>query len=227
MQRASGEPAATFAGIRATIAARVSVVIAKSVNEPEAAKRQIHGARYTLLDPEMVARMEAAGLHLLELNVSALHAEEAVAGTIRLEREPERIVELTDRIRRRIHIPLLVKLSGQASDVLAEVDAARRGGADAVVLMGDHLGFMPDIKRRWPLMGPYGAAVDGISDGNGDHRRSHRRRAGCQDAPNEVGVGWHHFVPPDGPVDAPQYRLRRGRDGPHGQVGRSPLRGMR
>lgn len=237
---ASGEPTATFGGIRAAIDAGAGAVIAKSVNESAAAKRQIDTARYALLDAqwrelpwvereadgaadggmgsgmnrspvvgttllcrsglvpatfddwlagltelsryaalhgsyvggsiivadsivaeEMATRMEAAGLSLIELNLSAPHAEEAVPGAIRMEREPERIFALTERIRRRITLPLLVKLSGQTNDVLAEVEAARQGGADAVVLMGRMLGFMPDIARRRPVLGTFGAVGGG------------------------------------------------------------------
>src|SRR5205823_258155 len=92
---------------------------------------------------ELAAAMEMAGLRMLELNLSAPHGEEAAPGAIRLERAPERIAQLTARIRQAVRIPLLVKLSGQTDDVLAEVAAAYQAGADGVVLMGRHLGFVP------------------------------------------------------------------------------------
>jgi dihydroorotate dehydrogenase len=109
---------------------------------------------------ELAAAMEAAGLRMLELNLSAPHGEEAAPGAIRLERVPERIFALTERVRRAVRIPLLVKLSGQTEDVLAEVEAACRGGADGVVLMGRYLGFVPDVTRRQPLLGTF-AAIGG------------------------------------------------------------------
>lgn len=49
---ASGEPTITFAGIRAALDAGAGAVVAKSTNESEAAKRQLDGAEYTLLDAE-------------------------------------------------------------------------------------------------------------------------------------------------------------------------------
>lgn len=108
----------------------------------------------------LAAAMEAAGLRMLELNLSAPHGEEAAAGAIRLERAPDQIARLTARVREAVRLPLLVKLSGQSEDVLAEVDAAYRGGADAAVLMGRHLGFVPDLERRRPLLGTF-AAIGG------------------------------------------------------------------
>lgn len=101
--------------------------------------------------------MEAAGLRLLEFNLSAPHGEEAAPGAIRLERAPERITHLTRRVRDAVRLPLLVKLSGQTDDVLAEVAAANEGGADAVVLTGRQLGFLPDPATRRPVFGTFGA----------------------------------------------------------------------
>lgn len=109
---------------------------------------------------EQAAAMEAAGLRMLELNLSAPHGEEAASGAIRLERAPDEIALLTERVRRAVRMPLLVKLSGQTDDVLAEVAAAYQGGADGVVLMGRHLGFVPDLTRRQPLLGTF-AAIGG------------------------------------------------------------------
>lgn len=109
---------------------------------------------------ELAAAMDAADLRMLELNLSAPHGEEAAPGAIRLERAPDRIFALTEHVRRVVRMPLLVKLSGQTDDVLTEVDAAYRGGADGVVLMGRHLGFVPDLTRRKPLLGTF-AAIGG------------------------------------------------------------------
>jgi HpcH/HpaI aldolase/citrate lyase family len=121
---------------------------------------------------------------LLEAGASGLQL--STVGSVRDVQALSEATQYAPYGRRSIHIPLLVKLSGQASDVLAEVDAARRGGADAAVLMGRHLGFMPDIKRRRPVLGLYGGA-DGISDGNEDHRRSHRRLAGRSECSRRSG----------------------------------------
>jgi dihydroorotate dehydrogenase len=220
---ASGEPTMTFAGIQAAIDAGAGAVIAKSTNESEAAKHQLDGAAYALLDGDwealswdapaprdaslfcrsglvqlpfdawlaglveldryartvdslvagslivadedqamdLAAAMDAAGLRMLELNLSAPHGEEATPGTIRLERAPDRIATLTERVRRAVRVPLLVKLSGQTEDVLDEVAAAFAGGADAVVLTGRQLGFLPDLDTRQPVLGTFGAIGGG------------------------------------------------------------------
>lgn len=220
---ASGEPTLTLEGIRAAIDAGAGAVVAKSTNESEAAKRQLDGAEYALLDSEwnriswdapapsgssvfcrsglaqmpfdewlaglaeldryarsvdslvvgslivadeeraveMAVALERAGLRMLEFNLSAPHGDEAAAGAIRLEREPARIAALTRRVREAVSTPLLVKLSGQTDDVLAEVAAAYAGGADGVVLMGRHLAFLPDLDRRTPVLGTFGAIGGG------------------------------------------------------------------
>jgi len=109
---------------------------------------------------EYAAAMEAAGLRMLELNLSAPHGSEAAPGAIRLERVPDRIAALTGMVRRAIAIPLLVKLSGETDDVLAEVAAAYAAGADGVVLMGRQMAFLPDLDRRRPLLDSF-AAIGG------------------------------------------------------------------
>lgn len=109
---------------------------------------------------EMAVAMEHAGLRMLELNLSAPHGDEAAPGAIRLERAPERIAALTGRVRAAVRLPLLVKLSGETDDVLAEVNAAFAAGADGVVLMGRQLAFLPDLDRRAPLLGTF-AAIGG------------------------------------------------------------------
>src|SRR5205085_9565049 len=70
------------------------------------------------------------------------------------------VAHVPARVRQAVRMPLLVKLSGQTDDVLAEVAAAYQAGADGVVLMGRHLGFVPDVTRRQPLLGTF-AAIGG------------------------------------------------------------------
>lgn len=110
--------------------------------------------------PELARAMEQAGLRMLEFNLSAPHGEEAAPGAILRETAPERISSLTAAVRKAVSIPLLVKLSGQTDDVLAQVAAAYAAGADAVVLTGRHLGFLPDLARRAPHLGTF-AAIGG------------------------------------------------------------------
>ncbi len=216
----SGEHTMTAAGIRAALAAGAAAVVAKSGNESEAARRQLDGADYALLDsrwralpwdvappppdaqlfcrsgliqrdtaewigelaaldreaaaqgafviPSLIlaeletaaglaARVEAAGLRVLEFNIGAPHGDEAAAGAIVQERAAARVRAITARIRAATRLPLWIKLTGQSEDVAGLAAAAREGGADAVIMMGRFMAFVPDPETRAPLLGTNGA----------------------------------------------------------------------
>lgn len=93
--------------------------------------------------------VEQAGLRWLELNVGAPHAEEAAHGAIRAG------VELVERVRAAMSIPLTVKL--KPGDSVAEALAA---GADAVCLATRAMAFVPDLETRRPVLGTF-AAIGG------------------------------------------------------------------
>jgi len=60
-----------------------------------------------------------------------------------------------------VRLPLLVKLTADGVDLLATAAAARAAGADALVIAGRHLGFLPDLATRRPVLGTYGAVGGG------------------------------------------------------------------
>ena len=109
----------------------------------------------------MARKIEQAGLRWLEINISAPHGDEAAAGAITLERDAARVGEITRRVREAVSIPLSIKLTGQTDNVLALVGAARAAGADAVILTGRFLGFLPDLDTRRPVLGTFGAIGGG------------------------------------------------------------------
>jgi dihydroorotate dehydrogenase (NAD+) catalytic subunit len=109
---------------------------------------------------EQAQQIEARGLRVLELNIGAPHGEEAAKGAIVLERDVERIEAIVARVRAAIRLPLWIKLTGQSENVVALADAARRGGADAVVMMGRFMGFLPDLDTGAPVLGT-SAAIGG------------------------------------------------------------------
>ncbi|WP_460141512.1 beta/alpha barrel domain-containing protein [Pseudomonas sp. S2_E01] len=105
-------------------------------------------------------RIEQAGLRVLELNIGAPHGEEAAKGAIVLERGAARIEAIVRRLREATTLPLWIKLTGQSEDVVGLAQAARRGGADSVVMMGRFMGFIPDLETGLPLLGT-SAAIGG------------------------------------------------------------------
>jgi dihydroorotate dehydrogenase (NAD+) catalytic subunit len=107
--------------------------------------------------PRLAAEVEQAGIRWLELNLSAPHAGEGVAGAIERPDSPERVSELTRSVRARCGLPLTVKLTAESADVVALARAARESGADSIAMTGRHLGFLPDLRTRRPVLGTFGA----------------------------------------------------------------------
>ena len=210
----SGEHVLTEAGLRSALAAGVGAVVAKSVNETQAARDQLDRTDYALLDGDwnrlpwdfnaprnatlacrsglqtmdfdawleivsrldaeaagtgqyvigsiiladldaavdMAKRMAAAGVRVLEFNIGTPYGDEA-AGVVTTERATARVTENVRAVCAAIDIPVWVKITGQSENVAALAQAARDGGADAVVLMGRFLGMVPELDTQEPLLG--------------------------------------------------------------------------
>src|SRR3954452_16832592 len=106
--------------------------------------------------PELARDVQRSGLRWLELNLSAPHIGEAAPGAIERPNDPGRIAELVEHVRAAVSIPLSVKLTAEQHDVVASAAAARAAGADVLVMMGRHMGFLPDPETRRPVLGSFG-----------------------------------------------------------------------
>jgi dihydroorotate dehydrogenase (NAD+) catalytic subunit len=102
---------------------------------------------------ELVRKVDAAGLRIIEVNIGAPHGGEAKAGAITLERAAARVGDMTREVRGATRAPLWIKLTGQSEDVASLAAAARAGGADAVTIMGRFMAFVPDVETLAPLLG--------------------------------------------------------------------------
>jgi dihydroorotate dehydrogenase len=215
----SGDHVMTAGALRAARATGAGAVVAKSINENAAAKRQLDGSDHVLLDSrwrklpwdfdppddamlfgrsglhqmdadawiaevaaedraaaqsgqyvigsiilagldaacDLARRYQAAGIRVLELNIGAPHGDEAVKGAIIQERAAHRVREITAALRAAVTIPLWIKLTGQSEDVAALAEAAKQGGADAVIVMGRFMALVPDVETRAPMLGTAGA----------------------------------------------------------------------
>jgi dihydroorotate dehydrogenase len=109
---------------------------------------------------EIAARMEAAGLRWIELNLSAPHGREAAGGAVRQITASDVVAEYVRRVRRVVRAPLAVKLTAQTDDPVDLAKVAIAEGADMLVLMGRTPGFMPDIETQKPVLGS-SAAIGG------------------------------------------------------------------
>lgn len=108
---------------------------------------------------EIAARMQAAGLRWIELNLSAPHGREASAVTQVTAKDAVR--DYVRRVRRAVTVPLAVKLTAQADDPLGLAKIAVDEGADMLVLTGRVQGFMPDVETHRPVLGSWGAIGGG------------------------------------------------------------------
>jgi dihydroorotate dehydrogenase (NAD+) catalytic subunit len=106
----------------------------------------------------IAALARQAGLRVFELNVGAPHASEAAPGAIAQETDPDRLADLVRQVRAATEgMQLWVKLTGLSSNLPALATAARRGGADAVCMMGRFMGVVPDLDTLAPVLGTSGA----------------------------------------------------------------------
>ena len=209
----SGEHVMTEAGLKSALEAGVGAVVAKSVNETQAAKDQLDRTDYALLDGawnrlnwdftapryatlacrsglqtmdfnawiEIVARLDAeaaktdqyiigsiiladldaaigmaeqvqaAGIRVLEFNIGTPYGDEA-SGVVSTERATARVTEIIKVVCDAVNIPVWAKITGQSENVAALAQAARDGGAEAVVLMGRFLGMIPELDTQAPLL---------------------------------------------------------------------------
>ena len=106
------------------------------------------------LDPalRMAGAVEQAGIRILELNIGTPYASQA-RGVVATELEPHRVRTIVATVRAAVSIPLWVKITGQSERVPDLAAAAFESGADAVVMAGRLLGFIPDVNTLAPMLG--------------------------------------------------------------------------
>src|SRR6185312_5654754 len=108
---------------------------------------------------DIAAKMQAAGLRWIELNLGAPHGREASA--VRQVTAQEAVRNYVRTVRQAVTVPLAVKLTAQADDPLALAKIAMEEGADMLVMSGRGQGFMPDIETHKPILGSWGAIGGG------------------------------------------------------------------
>jgi dihydroorotate dehydrogenase (NAD+) catalytic subunit len=97
---------------------------------------------------EVCSKLDGApGLAAIELNVSCPNTE---AGGMSFGNDPRSLANVTRACRRVTTLPLIVKLSPNASDLLGTARAAEAEGADALSLVNTFVGMAIDIEGRRP-----------------------------------------------------------------------------
>jgi len=99
---------------------------------------------------ELARRLDdSQGVSGLEVNISCPNVEDGlVFGT-----DPRAAAEVTAAVRRQTTLPLIVKLTPNASDVVAVARAVVDAGADALTLINTFPAMSIDVEARRPALG--------------------------------------------------------------------------
>jgi dihydroorotate dehydrogenase (NAD+) catalytic subunit len=92
---------------------------------------------------------EQPGIAALEVNVSCPNIER---GGYCFGWDPEMSAEVTRAVRASTSLPIMVKLSPGAADVVAVAMAVEEAGADAISLINTLVGMSIDVRRRMPIL---------------------------------------------------------------------------
>jgi len=96
----------------------------------------------------LAARLEReTGVAALELNVSCPNVDH---GGLEFGRDPKAAAEVTAAVRAASSLPVWVKMSPEAGDLVAVGRACQDAGADALTAINTIRGMVIDIKRRRP-----------------------------------------------------------------------------
>jgi dihydroorotate dehydrogenase (NAD+) catalytic subunit len=109
--------------------------------------------------PEEFAKI-AAGLNAdaFELNLSCPHAKCYGA---ELGRYPERVEAVTKAVKAAVEVPVWVKLTPNTADIVELGQAAKDGGADALVAINTLKGMAIDIETAYPILGNWFGGLSG------------------------------------------------------------------
>jgi dihydroorotate dehydrogenase len=93
------------------------------------------------------------GIRIIEINIGAPHGTEAAEGAIMVEKDSDRVRFGVQKLRSVVSGALWIKLTGNSDNIADLALAAKDGGADAVVMMGRAIAFLPDLDSMEPLLG--------------------------------------------------------------------------
>lgn len=88
-------------------------------------------------------------IHAVELNISCPNVKE---GGVQFGTIPEVAYEVTKRVKQQSDVPVYVKLSPNASDIVAVAKAVEKAGADGLTMINTLTGMKIDLNKRQPLL---------------------------------------------------------------------------
>ncbi len=106
-----------------------------------------------------VARaLSVEGVHALEVNISCPNVKN---GGISFGTDPKMAAEVTREVKRNTHLPVMMKLSPNVTDIVTIAKAVEDSGADAISLINTLLGMAIDIHTRKPILGNITGGLSG------------------------------------------------------------------
>ncbi len=90
---------------------------------------------------------QAEGVHALEVNVSCPNVKK---GGLSFGSDPKSAAEVTRRVKEQTHLPVIVKLTPNVTDITIIAQAVEKAGADAVSLINTLTGMSIDLRTRTP-----------------------------------------------------------------------------
>ncbi|EKP95096.1 dihydroorotate dehydrogenase [Thermaerobacter subterraneus] len=106
----------------------------------------------------VAARLDAAGVDALELNLSCPNVK---AGGLEFGRDPATAAALVRQVRRVTRRPLLVKLSPEGGRLLEVAAAVMEAGADGLSLINTLRGAAVDVDAERPVLATVGGGLSG------------------------------------------------------------------
>lgn len=88
---------------------------------------------------------QVQGVHALEVNVSCPNVKK---GGVSFGSDPQAAAEVTRCVKAETHLPVIVKLTPNVTDITAIAQAVEEAGADAVSLINTLTGMSIDLKTR-------------------------------------------------------------------------------
>ena len=98
---------------------------------------------------EIAEKLSDAKVDIIEVNVSCPNVKE---GGIQFGTSAESVAMVTAAVKRRSHVPVMIKLSPNVTDIKETAKAAEGAGADAISLINTIIGMRIDIATRKPVL---------------------------------------------------------------------------
>lgn len=97
----------------------------------------------------LAEKLSVPGVDLLEVNISCPNVK---CGGLAFGTQPESAAAATRAVKSHTHLPVIVKLSPNVTDITAIARAVEAEGADAVSLINTLLGMRIDLNTRKPIL---------------------------------------------------------------------------